>query len=301
MIDNMWFTELFGAWGWLIALAIAVGINVPIFIWVRMRRHLTLFGSFLAGFFGISYWMIHPIFYAGLFTFFISSSILTRYRRKEKLVVQEKFEKGGERDTSQVLANGLSGFIFAFGHLMIYLFTENVILSNAFVFGFIASIATTNSDTWGTEIGILGNGQPYWILNLKTKVERGTSGGVSLKGTAAAFIGAMIVAIVIFIIEIFWKNPISESTGWQIYLFLPLAAILGFGGSLIDSLMGATIQGFFECQVCGKGTEKRIHCKEHTKLLRGYENFRNDHVNFWASLIAGVLALGISCFGFLIN
>lgn len=300
MIMEMWFTEWFGVWGWLIALAIGLAINIPLFIWVRLRRHLTIWACFTAAFIGIAYWMIHPIFYFALFTFFISSNLLTKYRKKDKKDVQDKFEKGGERDTSQVLANGFGGFIFALAHLLVFIFTDNVIVSNAFIYASITAIATVTADTWGTEIGILSNDQPYWILNLKKKVERGTSGGISFKGTFAAFIGAIIVAVIMLLIEIFWKNPIPASVTWQIYLFIPFAGIAGFIGALIDSLLGATIQGFFKCQVCNKGTEKRIHCKEPTKITRGQEWFRNDHVNFFASFLAGLIAFGLGCFGFLL-
>lgn len=296
----MWFSTIFGTWGWLIAFAIALVINVPVFIWARLKKHLTFWGCILAGFFGIAYWMIHPIFYIALFTFFISSSILTRYRKKDKEGIQDKFDKGGERDTSQVLANGLAGFIFAVLHLIIFIFTEDTVLSNAFIYAFITAIATTNADTWGTEIGILSKDQPYWILNLNKKVEHGTSGGVSLKGTGAALIGAMIVTVFVLIIEIFWKNPIPDSSTWQIYLFLPVAGLMGFVGAIFDSLFGATLQGFFKCIVCGKGTEKRIHCKEPTKLQRGKEWFRNDHVNFWSSFLAGYIVIGLGCFAYLL-
>ena len=301
MIADVWFTQLFGKWGWLIALSIAIMLNVPVFIWVRIKRHLTLRACLLAGFFGISYWMIHPIFYAGLFTFFILSNILTKYRKKDKQSVQDKFEKGGERDTSQVLANGLAGFLFAISHLLVFLLTEDYVLSNAFVYAFIAAVCTVNADTWGTEIGILSNDQPYWILNLSKKVERGVSGGISPKGTIASLIGSFLIGAVIFIIEAFWRHPITDSSNWQLYLFIPIAIVFGFLGSLVDSFLGATIQGFFKCTVCGKGTEKRIHCKEPTVLQRGKYWFRNDHVNYWSSFIAGFLAFGVGCFGYIIN
>jgi uncharacterized protein (TIGR00297 family) len=304
MIMEFWFNQWFGKWGWLIALAIAIGVLVPIFVWARIRKHLTFWGCILAGFFGVAYWMINPLFFALLFTFFISSSVLTSYRKKDKKDIQDKFDKGGERDTSQVLANGLAGLIFAIGHLLVFLLGENtstnIIISNAFIFAFTTALATTNADTWGTEIGILSQDQPYWILNLRQKVERGTSGGISPKGTGAAFIGSFIVAAIGLLIEIFWKNPIPASSTWQIYVFFAVTSVTGFIGALIDSLFGATIQGFFKCTVCGKGTEKKIHCNEPTSLQRGKEWFRNDHVNFWASFLAGILAFGISCFAFLI-
>ena len=277
MIMEFWFNQWFGKWGWLIALAIAIIVVVPIFVWVRIKKHLTLWACILAGFLAIGYWMINPLFFILLLTFFVSSNILTAYRKKDKKDVQDKFDKGGERDTSQVLANGLAGFIFAIGHLLIFVLghntATNIIISNAFVFALVTAIATTNADTWGTEIGILSQDQPYWILNLRKKVERGTSGGISPKGTGAAFIGSLIVASIGLLIAILWKNPIPASSTWQIYVFFSVAAIAGLIGAMIDSLLGATIQGFFKCTVCGKGTEKRIHCNEHTTLQRGKEWF----------------------------
>ena len=301
MVLEIWFQQYFGVWGWLIALSIAIGINAPIFIWARWKKHLTLWACFLAVFFGISYWMMNPLFYILLFVFFISSSVLTKYRKQDKKIIEEKFAKGGERDSSQVLANGLAGFIFAFIHIFLYHFSNQPVLANAFLFAFITAIASVNADTRATEIGILSKDQPYWILNLREKVERGTSGGVSIKGTSAAFIGAFLVGLVSFIVEIFWKHPIIDNIPWQIYLFIPLATLLGFIGSLIDSLFGATIQGFFQCSICGKGTEKRMHCNNPTILIRGKYNFRNDHVNFWSSFIVGMISLGISCFAYLIK
>ncbi|NHJ48798.1 MAG: DUF92 domain-containing protein [Asgard group archaeon] len=301
MIMNIWFYQVFGKWGWLIALSIAIVLNVPIFVWARIRKHLTFWGCLLSGFFGISYWMINPLFYVLLFGFFISSSILTNYRKKDKKEVQDKFAKGGERDTSQVFANGMPGFVFAFLHLLTFLLSDNVLLSNAFIFAFIAAIGTVTADTWGTEIGILSNDQPYWILKLNQKVERGTSGGVSPKGTTAQFFGALLISLIGLLMIALWHNPIPDTVGWQIYLFVPLTSIGGFVGAVIDSLFGATIQGFFKCEVCGKGTEKRKHCNEPTQLTRGKEWFRNDHVNFWASLIAGILTFGLGCFAFLIG
>jgi uncharacterized membrane protein len=41
-----------------------------------------------------------------LVVFFVSSSLLSRYRSADKAAVQARFAKGGRRDLGQVLANG---------------------------------------------------------------------------------------------------------------------------------------------------------------------------------------------------
>ncbi len=48
-----------------------------------------------------------------LLAFFISSSGLTRLFAKRKSVLNEKFDKGGQRDIGQVLANGGVASLFA--------------------------------------------------------------------------------------------------------------------------------------------------------------------------------------------
>lgn len=49
--------------------------------------------------------------------FFISSSLLSHYKEREKqAVVEEKFDKGHRRDWGQVLANGGAGAVVALLH-----------------------------------------------------------------------------------------------------------------------------------------------------------------------------------------
>jgi uncharacterized membrane protein len=49
-----------------------------------------------------------------LIVFFVTSSILSHYQERRKLqLAAEKFEKGGRRDLSQVLANGGTGALLA--------------------------------------------------------------------------------------------------------------------------------------------------------------------------------------------
>jgi uncharacterized protein (TIGR00297 family) len=298
---DFWYVDYFGQqFGWLIALAIAVGINIPLFVWVRIRRHLTLGGCFWGALIGISLFMVGPLFYIVLLTFFISSSILTKFKSSKKKEIQDKFDKGGERDASQVLANGLPGLIFAAGHVWLYTVSQNIVLSNALVYAYIASFATTNADTWATEIGVLSKVKPHWILDLRKRVDKGTSGGISKVGTLASLAGSMLVASIALIVEVVIRNPIPPESSWQKFLFIPLAGIGGFIGCFIDSLLGATVQGFFKCQVCDKGTEKRIHCNKKTILQRGNPTFRNDAVNIFAALLSGFLVFGISCFAFLL-
>jgi len=74
--------------------------------------------------------------------------------------------------------------------------TDCLVYSQAsiFILLFLISVIAATADTWATEVGVLSKSAPRLILSFK-KVPQGTSGGVSILGTVAAFSGALIVAI----------------------------------------------------------------------------------------------------------
>ena len=65
----------------------------------------------------------------------------------------------------------------------------------------------------------------------------------------------------------------------------------GMGGSLLDSLLGATVQAIYWCDRCGKETEQQLlRCGTVTRQMRGLPWLGNDMVNFIASLAGAALA-----------
>jgi uncharacterized membrane protein len=69
----------------------------------------------------------------------------------------------------------------------------------------------------------------------------------------------------------------------------------GLVGSLLDSILGATIQGIYRCPQCDKETERHpVHlCGSETTLIRGWRWLNNDLVNFIASVSGALTALGV--------
>jgi uncharacterized protein (TIGR00297 family) len=212
-----------------------------------------------------------------LMGFFVSSSLLTRLFKGHKSALDEKFEKGGQRDLGQVLANGGVASVFVVLHA---LFPEAGWTWTAFA----ASLAAVNADTWATELGVLDPSRPRLITSFRP-VERGTSGGISLFGTGAAAAGAALIA---GLASLF---PAAGQTSSLIgFLLLTLA---GLAGALVDSLLGATLQAIYRCPQCGKETEKHpLHsCGTGTVQLRGLRWMNNDVVNLCCALSAGLLGL----------
>ena len=210
-----------------------------------------------------------------LLTFFITSSLLSRAFKNLKQSLTEKYSKGEQRDAGQVFGNG----VLATGFLLFSALNPE---SGAGWIGFVASLAAVNADTWATELGVLDPTGPRLITNLRKRVEKGTSGGISLVGTLAAFMGSSLIAALAALF----------GSDWTLF---PIIALAGFAGSLFDSYLGATVQAMYFCPKDQKETEKHpLHtCGTETVHLRGWKWLTNDWVNFACSAIGVVTALAL--------
>ncbi|HMW37464.1 MAG TPA: DUF92 domain-containing protein, partial [bacterium] len=101
-----------------------------------------------------------------------------------------------------------------------------------------------------------------------------------LPGTLGAFTGSLWIAMT-------GAYVMGENLNIQGLWFVTLA---GFLGSIADSFLGATLQAQYACPTCGKPTEKKQHCDEPTRQVRGLVWMHNDAVNMIASGFGGILA-----------
>ncbi|HET7458980.1 MAG TPA: DUF92 domain-containing protein [Gemmatimonadaceae bacterium] len=210
-----------------------------------------------------------------LIAYFVASSALSRYGEQQKEArTGDVVAKGGERDATQVLANGGA---FAAAALLALAFPAAAWPAAAGA----GALAAAAADTWATEIGTLVGGEPRSILG-GGAVPPGTSGGVTTLGTVASLAGAAFVAA--------------------------LAALLGFGraaaagavvggvaGSLVDSLLGATFQARRWCDRCERGTEREVHgCGTRTRPAGGVAWLDNDAVNAASALAGAALSTAVA-------
>lgn len=238
--------------------------------WMNALKFSGAWAAFVLGtlIFGIGGWSWSAV----LLTFFITSSILSHLFRGKKQKVEAQIEKGSRRDWAQVLANG---GVALFCVLLRGWFPNSPLPFLAAS----ASLAAANADTWATELGVLSPKPPRLITTGKI-VDRGVSGGVSILGLLAALAGSILIA----------------TTGWffenNLAYFL-IVALSGFGGSLIDSLLGASLQVVYFCPHCEKETEKHpLHsCGQRTMYQRGWKWLNNDVVNLACTMFAAIFAL----------
>jgi uncharacterized protein (TIGR00297 family) len=216
--------------------------------------------------------------------FFVSSSLLSSFRAREKAIVaSDKFSKGSRRDLSQVIANGglATFFSLCFG------FSRSPGALRRAQSGFIGALATATADTWATELGTLSKASPRLITNGKP-VAPGTSGGVTPLGMAATALGACSLGF------LFWTG---EGFRKSLALTPLLALFSGIVGSCFDSVLGATLQAMYICPTCKTETEQHIHhCGSRTEFLRGIAWLNNDVVNFIATTIGSITAIALDIF-----
>jgi uncharacterized protein (TIGR00297 family) len=214
-----------------------------------------------------------------LIYFFVSSSLLSSFKAREKAVVaSDKFSKGSRRDLAQVVANGGLATFFALCHG----FSRSRGMRQRAQSGFIGALATATADTWATELGTLSKTPPRLITNAR-QVAPGSSGGITPLGIAASALGACSLGYFFWVVNGLYKSL-------SIAPFLAL--ISGMAGSCFDSFLGATFQAMYFCPTCKTETEQHIHdCGTHTEFLRGVPWMNNDVVNCLATALGSVVAI----------
>jgi uncharacterized protein (TIGR00297 family) len=160
-----------------------------------------------------------------LLTFFILGGVFTKYKYDYKLNLGIAQEKGGVRTYENVFSNSTAALVLAIAY-GIYPQHNNLI-----TYAFLGTVATAAGDTLASEIGTTALQTPRMITNLKT-TKTGTDGAVTSLGELAAFGGAMAIGI------------LGAAFGFveQIIPAILITCAGGWGGTNIDSLLGATFQ-----------------------------------------------------------
>lgn len=244
----------------------------------------TLLGTVVFGLGGLEWAIL-------LVAFFASSSVLSRVAKRRKAEIEEKYSKGARRDAGQVLANGGVAGGFVLIHALFPVASWPWL-------GFAAALAAANADTWATELGVLSPGLPRLITSGRP-VERGTSGGVSPAGMVAAFAGALLIGLLAALFSpgsavlAFGGTPNELPQFSMVVGITLLVGLAGLVGSLVDSLLGATLQAIYFCPACRKETEQHpLHtCGAQTTRLRGLPWLNNDWVNAACTLAGAVLGI----------
>ena len=156
--------------------------------------------------------------------YLILGSFVTKigYKFKNDIGIAEK--RGGRRGPENVWGSAATGMFFA---ILIKLNLGNLIY---WKIAFAASFAAKLADTCGSEIGKRFGKNTFLITNFK-RVQKGTEGGISLEGTLASLIGAVVMSYLMMLLGFILS----------IDQFL-IVVISGFTATIIESIIGAKYQ-----------------------------------------------------------
>lgn len=212
-----------------------------------------------------------------LLVFLTVSSYMTHYKYQAKRRKGFAQEKGGARGWPNVAANGVVAGLLV---LLTPFFPREPLLA-----AFLGAVATANADTLATEIGLLSPTDPRLITDLRKVVPAGTSGGISVFGEFATLFGAIVIGVAAELLRM------TGNSGWPLGVLIGTTMIAGLAGCSLDSVIGATVQGTYRCQVCRKITENRRHCGAPSTPLRGHKVIDNNIVNLIATIFGAAVAV----------
>ncbi|XP_005105222.1 transmembrane protein 19 [Aplysia californica] len=276
------------------ALHWAVGIIAPLIIALYGLRKKSLDRSGAAA--GLIVGFLLSVssfnFMASLLSFFIFASKATKFRSSKKKKLEAEFKEGGQRNWIQVICNGGPAALLAIFYMwevgcvnlpFNFLSTYSASWYSVAV---MSAIACASGDTFASEIGtVVGNLDPVHIITLR-RVPRGTNGGVSLVGTLSSMFGGAVVGIPCYFTVLLtsqWTVLKDSPPQWPILLYAVLAGLMG---SLIDSILGATLQFSGRHKTLGCIVESKGPNIEH---ISGFEILDNHSVNLLASLLTGII------------
>lgn len=267
---------------------------IPIIMagWGLQKRSITISGAFTGVIVGFVLTLSNYCFMASLLAFFVLSSKATKYKAAKKKKFDSEYKEGGQRNWIQVISNGGVATEFAVLYLIEHGIGEipidfhNNYGVSCFAIAVLAAIAGASGDTWASEIGsVLSQKDPVLITTLR-RVPRGTNGGVSIIGFLASILGGTIVGLAYYISLLLClsNEVLAESTPqWPLIL---TATFSGFFSSLIDSILGATLQYSGINVRTGKIVEKAGPGVKH---ISGISLLDNHSVNLVSSILTALL------------
>jgi len=252
-----------------------------------------------------------------LIIFYLVGSKATKVGKEVKARLEEGHQEAGYRNWEQVLCNSFSAFVASVlwtasyvldspvssllsgfvPHDKIYDSAEWCAVSSgswsrALVFVALGHFACCLGDTLASELGILSKSPPRLITTGKA-VPPGTNGGVSVVGTVASVAGGLIMGLTLAV-TLFIESSACRQDAYGLIQLMGWGALAGLIGSLIDSLMGATIQRTKFSAKTNKimTDESSSPVKEFdVRIISGLDILTNNQVNLLSSIVTS-LALG---------
>lgn len=252
---------------------IGAGLSSLIAVPAYIKQRLSLDGLFTALVVGslVYAWGTY-LSWSVMIGFFILGSLFKNKQRKR--------EQHG-RNAIQVIANSMIALIA----LSVFHFWDMEVGLMVALIMFIGSASDTLGSEWGTRL----KGKTFDITSWQT-IPNGLSGGVSIEGTIASFMGASLLAGLAVMIRYFLTPdtlaPVFYHTVWQDWMLL---AGMGFLTSIMDSYLGALFQAKYTSSKNSHLSDEKED--EKSRLYAGFSWMTNDLVNFFSNVIVAIITI----------
>merc|ERR1711928_278366 len=247
---------------------------VPVIVvsWGHSRKSLSTSGALLA--------------------FIITSSKATKYKQEMKAQVEEDFKEGGQRNWLQVLCNGGMAFELSLLYLLdigssdLPVDFRHQYRASWLGMAVLGAISCCNGDTWASELGsVLAKGDPFLITTFQ-KVPRGTNGGVTPAGLLSSVFGGLVIGFAYFVGIMMSAASMDREIAPNQLLVILVGGLGGLLGSLLDSLIGASLQFSGKDAKTGKIVEV---AREGVIPISGKMVLDNHSVNLVSSILTALL------------
>lgn len=246
---------------------------------------LSASGALTAFLVGIVLFTMNPAMGWMLIIFYLLGSRVSKVRHEQKKQQEELIKS--QRNAWQVIGCSVSLLYSS------YLFSIPTRKSFASIFS-LASMGCCLGDTFASEIGsVFASREPILITTLE-RVPPGTNGAISLVGTLASILGGALMGLSFQLLRFVYPLYLYQvpPSGSFLYTTVLLGGGSGFVGSLIDSLLGATLQ---ETRLSEKSKKiAQTSSKDNTKHISGMNLLSNEAVNLLSSLVTGFIFASLS-------
>ena len=250
-----------------------------------------------------------PVFFWLLVPFFLLGVLVTKvgHAEKARLTKSSDGTAGGEgpRGWMQVVANGgvasvliaLHTFLSASSpHLAlragVYPGIYAPTLQRLLPIGIVAHYGAVAADTFGSELGILAKSTPVLVTAPWKKVPRGTNGGITIEGLSYGLFASFLITCIAYVGYYFM--PPYKLMDIRVAI---LVCGMGAFGSVLDSLLGATMQATVTERGSGKVVEgpggQRVKVLDGgSRVQLGRDILTNNGVNLAMAALTSLFAMG---------
>jgi len=269
----------------------ATVISVIVVSWGHSKKSLSTSGALVALVIGFILGLSHYSFFLCLLAFFTSASKATKFKADVKQTFEMDFKEGGMRNWLQVLCNGGMAlelsllYLLDIGSADLPVDFRHNYRASWLGMAVLGAIACCNGDTWASELGaVLSRKDPFLITTFES-VPRGTNGGVTTVGLLSSFVGGLVIGVAYYTGIVVAASSADLSVAPNQAMVILVAGLGGLLGSVLDSILGASLQFSGKNVNTGKITEV---AGEDVVPISGKQVLDNHSVNLISSILTAL-------------